>query len=160
MLSDWELYELSECYELSKLNENTPIDEVLKTYGQLQLNAARMAALVKNAPELKRRAIEDWLKYGVLCEFWRDMIKSYDSSSPILLEGQMPQRRLANTDEQNFQKLDLQCFFLILEIMVMTQPGANDWKTPLGYYERAIAELRKAREEFQAELRAAKKLRD
>jgi hypothetical protein len=32
----------------------------------------------------------------------------------------------------------------------MTQPGANDWKTPLGYYERAIAELKKAREEFQS----------
>jgi hypothetical protein len=61
-----------------------------------------MAALVKNAPELKRRAIEDWLKYGVLCEFWRDMIKSYDSSSHRLLESQGPQRRLANTDEQNF----------------------------------------------------------
>lgn len=101
MLSDWELYELSECYELSKLNENTPIDEVLKTYGQLQLNAARMAALVKNAPELKRRAIEDWLKYGVLCEFWRDTIKTYASTAPVLLEPQMSQERLINTDEQN-----------------------------------------------------------
>ncbi len=69
MLSDTELYELSECYELSKLDENTPIDEVLKTYGQLQLNAARMATLVKNVPELKRRAIQDWFKYGVLCGF-------------------------------------------------------------------------------------------
>jgi ElaB/YqjD/DUF883 family membrane-anchored ribosome-binding protein len=100
MLSDCELYELSECYELSKLNETTSIDEVLKTYGQLQLNAARMAALVKNAPELKRRAIEDWLKYGVLCEFWRDMIKSYDSSSPILLEAQMPQRLLTDRGDE------------------------------------------------------------
>lgn len=100
MLSDWELYELSECYELSKLNENTPIDEVLKSYGQLQLNAARMAALVKNAPELKRRAIEDWLKYGVLCEFWRDMIKSYDSTSPILLEAQMQQKLLTDRGDE------------------------------------------------------------
>lgn len=99
MLSDIELYELSECYELIKLNENTAIDEVLKTYGQLQLNAARMAALVKNAPELKRRAIEDWLKYGVLCEFWRDTMKSYDSSSPILLEAQMPQKILTDRED-------------------------------------------------------------
>ena len=99
MLSDIELYELSECYELSKLDESTAIDEVLKTYGQLQLNAARMAALVRNSPELKRRAIEDWLKYGVLCEFWRDTIKTYHSTSPILLEDQMPQRLLS--DEQS-----------------------------------------------------------
>ena len=99
MLSDIELYELSECYELSKLNEKTAIDEVLKTYGQLQLNAARMAALVKNAPELKRRAIEDWLKYGVLCEFWRDTMKSYDCSAPILLEAQMPQKILTDRED-------------------------------------------------------------
>jgi enamine deaminase RidA (YjgF/YER057c/UK114 family) len=99
MLSDIELYELSECYELIKLNENTAIDEVLKTYGQLQLNAARMAALVKNAPELKRRAIEDWLKYGVLCEFWRDTMKSYDCSAPILLEAQMPQKILTDRED-------------------------------------------------------------
>ncbi|MBW4565751.1 MAG: hypothetical protein KME32_32645 [Mojavia pulchra JT2-VF2] len=38
MLSDVELYQLSECYELSKLNENTSIDEVINIYGQLQLN--------------------------------------------------------------------------------------------------------------------------
>ena len=101
-LSDIELYELSECYELSKLNENTPIDEVLKIYGQLQLNAARMAALVKSAPELKRRAIQDWLKYGVLCEFWCYTRKSYDSTAPLLLEHQLPQRLLTSQrDNQN-----------------------------------------------------------
>jgi uncharacterized protein YukE len=33
---------------------------------------------------------------------------------------------------------------------------AGDWKTPLGYYERAIAELKKAREEFQTELKNLK----
>ena len=101
-LSDIELYELSECYELSKLNENTPIDEVLKIYGQLQLNAARMAALVKSAPELKRRAIQDWLKYGVLCEFWRDTMKTYDSTAPLVLKQYLPQRLLTSQgDDQN-----------------------------------------------------------
>ena len=40
----------------------------------------------------------------------------------------------------------------------MTQPGANDWKTPLGYYERAIAELTKVREQLQAELQALKNI--
>jgi cysteinyl-tRNA synthetase len=35
---------------------------------------------------------------------------------------------------------------------------AGDWKTPLGYCERAIAELRKAREEFQAELQNLREL--
>lgn len=89
MLSDLELYELSECYELSKLNENSSIDEVLKIYGQLQHNAAMMSALVKKAPELKRRAIEDWMKYGLLCEFWRKTMKAYDRTDAFLLEEKL-----------------------------------------------------------------------
>lgn len=93
-LSDIELYELNECYELSKLNENTCIDEVLKVYGQLQQNAAMMAALVKKSPELKRRAIQDWLKYGVLCEFWHDTMKSYNYTDSLVLEHEKPQRFL------------------------------------------------------------------
>lgn len=40
----------------------------------------------------------------------------------------------------------------------MTKAGVNDWKTPLWYYERAIAEIRKAREEFQAELKNLKEI--
>ncbi|MBD1928748.1 hypothetical protein H6F74_21210 [Trichocoleus sp. FACHB-90] len=91
-LSDIELYELSECYELSKLNEKSSIDEVLKIYGQLQHNAAMMAALVKKSPELKRIAIQDWLKYGVLCEFWRGTIKTYDSTDPLLLKSEKSQQ--------------------------------------------------------------------
>lgn len=102
MLSDIELYQLNECYELSKLNENTPIDDVLKIYGQLQLNAARMAALVKNAPELKRWAIQDWLKYGVICEFWRDTIESYDTTNSLVLEPHNQQRLLTGKgNDQN-----------------------------------------------------------
>jgi predicted transcriptional regulator len=93
-LSDIELYELNECYELSKLNENTSIDEVLKVYGQLQQNAAMMAALVKKSPELKRRAIQDWLKYGVLCEFWHDTMKSYNYTDSLVLEHEKPLRFL------------------------------------------------------------------
>ena len=84
-ISDIELYQLNECYELSKLNEKTAIDEVLKVYGQLQLNSARMAALARNAPELKKRAIEDWIEYGVLCKFWRNTIEDYSSTEPLLL---------------------------------------------------------------------------
>jgi hypothetical protein len=77
MLSDIELYELNQCYELSKLDENIQIDEVLKIYGQLQLNAARMVSLVRKTPELKRQAIEDWIKYGVLCVFWLNTLQTY-----------------------------------------------------------------------------------
>jgi hypothetical protein len=40
----------------------------------------------------------------------------------------------------------------------MSKASANDWKTPLGYYERAIEELKKAREEFQAELQTVREL--
>jgi cell division septum initiation protein DivIVA len=83
-ISDIELYRLAECYELSKLNENTPIKSVLEIYGQLQLNAARMAALTRNAPALKKIIVEDWIKYGVLCEFWYDTMKTYDSNLPLL----------------------------------------------------------------------------
>lgn len=38
----------------------------------------------------------------------------------------------------------------------MSNAGADNWKTPLGYYERAIAELKKTREEFQTELQNLK----
>ncbi len=40
----------------------------------------------------------------------------------------------------------------------MTKADADNWKTPLGYYERAIAELSKAREEFQAELQTIREV--
>ena len=105
-ISDIEIYELNECYELSKLNEKTAIDEVLKVYGQLQLNAARMAALARNAPELKKRAIEDWIEYGVLCEFWRNTIEDYASNEPLLLEADKPQNlMIGQSNEQNWINL-------------------------------------------------------
>ena len=99
LLSDIELYQLSQCYELSKLDENTPIDEVLKTYGQLELNAMRMTTLVKDIPELKNRALQDRLKYGVLCEFWRQVMESYDSTEHPMLQPQSLQRQLAGQEE-------------------------------------------------------------
>lgn len=99
-ISDIELYELNQCYELSKLNEKTAIDRVLKIYGQLQLNAARMAALARNAPELKRRAIEDWIRYGVLCEFWRNTIEDYAFTELLLLEPDKPQNPIIGQGNQ------------------------------------------------------------
>ncbi len=96
MLSDVDIYQLSECYELSKLNENTSINDVLKVYGQLQQNAAMMAALVEKAPELKRRAIEDWIKYGLLCEFWHDTMESYDTKKTFMLAPESYQNLLSS----------------------------------------------------------------
>ncbi len=40
----------------------------------------------------------------------------------------------------------------------MTKADADNWKTPLGYYERAIAELTKAREAFQMELQTIREV--
>ena len=40
----------------------------------------------------------------------------------------------------------------------MTKADAGDWKTPLGYYERAIAEIIKTREQFQAEFQNLKQM--
>ncbi|MEH2216843.1 MAG: hypothetical protein V7K72_06835 [Nostoc sp.] len=97
LFSDIELYELSECYELSRLDEKTSIDEVLKIYGQLQQNAAMMAALVRNSPELKNRAIQDWIKYGLLCKFWRSIMNSYDFKNNVMLEDNSPQILLIDT---------------------------------------------------------------
>ncbi len=99
LFSDIELYELSECYELNKLDEKTSIDEVLKIYGQLQQNAAMMAALVRNSPELKNRAIKDWIKYGLLCKFWRSIMNSYDFQNSLILEQSFSQQLL--TDNQS-----------------------------------------------------------
>ncbi len=88
MFSDVELYQLTECHELSKLSENTSIDEVINIYGQLQLNAVRMAALARQSPVLKRRAMEDWLKYGLLAEFWSNTMKNYAHTENYMLEPQ------------------------------------------------------------------------
>ncbi|WP_088242511.1 hypothetical protein [Calothrix rhizosoleniae] len=88
MLSDIELYRLTECYELNKIDEKTQINEILQVYGQLQLNATRMAYLARNSPELKRQAVADWIHYGILCEFWRNTVNTYqleDSHINILL---------------------------------------------------------------------------
>lgn len=93
-ISDMQLYKLNQCYELSKLHENTPIDQVLETYGQLQHNAAMMAALVRKSPELRRRVIEDWMKYGLLCEFWRSTIADYDQKDQLKLQGSYSQQML------------------------------------------------------------------
>ena len=73
---------------------------MLKIYGQLQLNAARMAALARNAPELKRRAIEDWIRYGVLCEFWRNTIEDNAFTEPLLLEPDKPQNPIIGQGNQ------------------------------------------------------------
>ncbi|WP_414621693.1 hypothetical protein [Calothrix sp. CCY 0018] len=70
------------------------IDEVLKTYGQLQQNSAMMAALVKKSPELRRRAIEDWIKYGLLCKFWRETMRNYDNTEIKVTENQPPYKLL------------------------------------------------------------------
>ncbi|MBD1835788.1 hypothetical protein H6F61_24680 [Cyanobacteria bacterium FACHB-472] len=40
----------------------------------------------------------------------------------------------------------------------MTKAGVGDWKTPLGYYEKAIAELERTRKEFQTELQILREL--
>lgn len=68
--SDIEIYRLMECYELRKLDENTPIPKIREVYAQLQHNAARMAYLAKNSPALHDIALQDWVKYGQLYQFW------------------------------------------------------------------------------------------
>ena len=40
----------------------------------------------------------------------------------------------------------------------MTKADMGDWKSPLGVYERAIAEITNLREEFKAEIQALRKL--
>lgn len=101
LLSDIEIYRLSECYQLMKLNENTPINEVRDIYGQLQLNAARLSALTRNAPELRRIAIEDWLKYGMLGEFWRKTMQLYETTEPLLLASEVEGELLMESDDSN-----------------------------------------------------------
>ncbi len=85
-LSDIELYRLIECHELAKVNENTPLEQIIETYAQLQLNAIRMASLSRKAPQLREIVIRDWVKYGMLCEFWKVLNHEY-APSYILPEG-------------------------------------------------------------------------
>ena len=108
-ISDMQLYKLNQYYELSKLNKNTSIDQVLETYGQLQHNAAMMAALVRKSPELRRRAIEDWMKYGLLCEFWRSTIADYTQQEQLKLQASYSQQILKG---QDLRKISLKLLFL------------------------------------------------
>jgi hypothetical protein len=108
-ISDMQLYKLNQCYELSKLNKNTSIDQVLETYGRLQHNAAMMAALVRKSPELRRRAIEDWMKYGLLCEFWRSTIADYTQQEQLKLQASYSQQILKG---QDLRKISLKLLFL------------------------------------------------
>lgn len=73
-LSDLEIYRLMECYELSKLNENTPIKKISETYAQLQYNAVLMKHLARGAPAFQQIFIKDWFKYGQLHDFWQQYI--------------------------------------------------------------------------------------
>lgn len=73
-LSDLEIYRLMECYELSRLDENTPIKKIVETYAQLQNSAVLMKHLASGAPEFQKIFIKDWFKYGQLCEFWQQYI--------------------------------------------------------------------------------------
>lgn len=69
--SDLEIYRLMECYELSKLNENTRIEKISETYAQLQYNAVLMKHLARGAPAFQQIFIKDWFKYGQLHDFWQ-----------------------------------------------------------------------------------------
>ncbi len=40
----------------------------------------------------------------------------------------------------------------------MTKPNTDDWKTPLGVYEKAIAELRRTREQIQTEIQTFRQM--
>ena len=73
-LSCLEIYRLMECYELSKINEDSPIDKIYETYAQLQHSAVLMKHLAKGAPAFQNLFINDWFKYGQLCEFWHQYI--------------------------------------------------------------------------------------
>ncbi len=76
LLTDGEVYQLHECYQLQKLTPNTPIDEVIKIYETLQQNARIIAVLESTEAQLQKQAMADWLKYSMLIDFWHDTIIS------------------------------------------------------------------------------------
>ncbi len=69
-LSYLEVYRLMECYELSKINENSSIETIFETYAQLQHRAVLMKYLARGAPAFQSIFIKDWFKYGQLCDLW------------------------------------------------------------------------------------------
>lgn len=99
LFSDIELYRLSECYELKKLNEETPVEKIREVYGQLQLNAARMFILAEGASGLQQLVMEDWLKYGMLCDFWHTLSQRYDSLDLEQLRAESKQTYLLKHEE-------------------------------------------------------------
>jgi hypothetical protein len=69
-LSYLEVYRLMECYELSNINENSSIKKIFETYAQLQHRAILMKYLARGAPAFQSIFIQDWFKYGRLCDIW------------------------------------------------------------------------------------------
>jgi len=71
-LTDIQVHRLIECDALSRVGETTPIQSIIETYGQLQLESIRMVAISRQAPALKKEVLKDWVKYGMLCDLWQD----------------------------------------------------------------------------------------
>ncbi|MFB2881369.1 alanine-zipper protein [Floridanema aerugineum] len=65
-----EIYRFRECQVLKGLNENTTIARLTDSYGGLQLNAWKIACVSRGAPDLKKKLIQDWIKYGQLIDLW------------------------------------------------------------------------------------------
>lgn len=65
-----QIYRFRECKVLEKLDENTKIQDLVDSYGGLQLNAWKMACVSRGAPGLQKNVMQDWIKYGQLINLW------------------------------------------------------------------------------------------
>ncbi|NEO18944.1 MAG: hypothetical protein F6J94_00360 [Moorea sp. SIO1F2] len=76
--SDIYFYRVSEC-EINKIinqrGHTLTVQQIADNYGQLQLNASRMACLAKDiAPDLHDQIKGDWLEYGIKTRFWKNYL--------------------------------------------------------------------------------------
>jgi len=69
--SEIEIYRKMELESLKKLNDDEiSISGIIDVYGQLELNAIRLAAVARKAPSMRKQALRDWVKYRLLADFW------------------------------------------------------------------------------------------
>lgn len=72
-LTHVDLFNLFECNQLKRLNDNnTLVKEVQETYALLQLESFKMTCLGRGSPAFQELYMRKWLKYGQLFEIWQE----------------------------------------------------------------------------------------
>ncbi len=72
-LTHIDLFNLFECHQLRRLDDNnTIVKEIQEIYAMLQLQSFRLTCLGRGSPAFQEIYLRKWLKYGQLFEIWQE----------------------------------------------------------------------------------------